>query len=315
MKINKTAVDFIVIACCTYKRPKQLERLIISLTEMYPPPDITIKILIIDNDKNKSAEVVFEKFKNKADIHYIVEENKGLSNVRNRALRTAIELNASHIAFIDDDEIADKNWLINHINFYNKFEDIYISSGLVNFKFENKHPNYIVNNNIFKSYNNKNLGKIKKTCGCGNVFMPLNIVKENNIYFSEEFNLSGGEDTDFFNHFSCNNYNIGWNYNAITYEIVDNSRTNVKWILKRAYNNGRITGYTKINNKKTFIEKKLYIINELFKLVLNSILAPCSILFGMTVFVNKLIDVSGNIGKISGASQYKLSNFYGENND
>ena len=26
--------------------------------------------------------------------------------------------------FIDDDEIADKNWLINHIEFYDNFENI-----------------------------------------------------------------------------------------------------------------------------------------------------------------------------------------------
>ena len=38
------------------------------------------------------------------------EEEKGLSNVRNRAIKEAFKLGAGHIAFIDDDEIADINW-------------------------------------------------------------------------------------------------------------------------------------------------------------------------------------------------------------
>lgn len=312
MKTTKTVVDFVVIACCTYKRPRQLERLIISLTEMSPPPDITIKILIIDNDKNKSAEVVFEKFKNKADIHYIVEENKGLSNVRNRALRTAIELNASHIAFIDDDETADKNWITAHVDFYNRFENIYISNGPVYPKFKENTPNYIIKNKIFAPYSCEQLGKIKRICPSNNVFLALNIVKDNEIYFSQGFNSSGGEDTDFFTRMSSAGFCIGWNYNAVVFEVQDENRTNIKWILERAYNVGRTTGYLKIKNKKKLIKKILYITDKFMKIILNIIISIFSILFGPTAFVNKLTDLAGYFGNIAGASNLKLSNYYGE---
>lgn len=309
MSIVKPIVRSVVIACCTYKRPEKLEQLLASLIEM-TPVDVPVKVLIVDNDKEKSAQTVCEKYKNKLDIHYVVEKSKGLANVRNRALKTAIELDASHIAFIDDDEIADKNWLVAHVDFYNRFENIYVSNGPVYFEFAENTPDYIIKNKIFNPYNNKQLGKIKRVYPSNNVFFALKIIKDNEIYFSKEFNSSGGEDTDFFTRISSLGCCIGWNYNAIVYEFQDENRTDIKWILKRAYNNGRITGYLKIKNNKK--KKILYIADKCLKIIFSVVISIFSILLGKTVLLNNLVDVFCNSGKIVGASTSKLSNYYGE---
>lgn len=305
--IVKSEIKYITIACCTYKRPIQLERLLNSLTTLNLPADIKTEVIIVDNDSEKSAEEITKKFKESLNIHYVVQSQKGLANVRNKALETAIELGATHLAFVDDDEIVDANWLMAHVDLYNRFENIYISNGPVYSKFENKYPNYITNNNIFKAYSNKKLGKIKTTCPSNNVFLPLNIIKENNIYFSQEFNSSGGEDTDFFTRLTLAGFNIGWNYNAIIYEIVDNNRTNLKWILHRAFYNGSTSAYLKIKNNKNL---SLYIMSKSINLLFNSVLAVFSICLGLTCFVNRLIDISANIGNICGAVTLNLTKSY-----
>ena len=123
---NKSEIKHIIIACCTYKRTDELARLLGNLQDINYPEKIKTEILVVDNDTNESAKPLCEKFSN---IRYTVAHKKGFASVRNKALEESIKLGATHIAFIDDDEIADENWLINHVDFYNRFEEINISSG------------------------------------------------------------------------------------------------------------------------------------------------------------------------------------------
>lgn len=301
MQSEKSGIKHIAVAICTYKRKTELERCLLSLLEIKYPDNIKTEILIIDNDIEKSAQDVYENFKDRLNIKYFIENKKGLSSVRNKALKEAIALNASHIAFIDDDEIADKNWLINHIDFYNNFENIYISNGPTYKKFDKDYPDYIINNTMFDTISRKELGKFKKTCASGNVFFPLNIVKEENIYFDEKFNFSGGEDTDFFGKLSKLGYNIGWNYNAVNYEIVCSERANVKWILKRAFHNGYYVSVTKFLNKKYDYKRILYIFNKFITAIANLVLIILSLPFGMTKIINSITILNKNLGKLCGA--------------
>ena len=201
---NKYNIEYVVIAICTYKRPNLLKQAIDSILCINFNNEIRTEILIIDNDKNESAKEVVNEFVNKSKIkiHYFVEEKVGLSNVRNRALIEGINLNATHLAFIDDDEIADKDWLVEHINFYNSEKNIFVSSGPTYSKFIKDYPSYIKKNNVFKTVSTKPHGLIRDNCATGNVFFPLNIIKDNNIYFSQDHNFIGGEDGEFFGRIS-----------------------------------------------------------------------------------------------------------------
>lgn len=310
MQINKPKISHIVIAVCTYKRKSELERCILSLSKMNFP-DIKTEILIVDNDQNRSGECVFEKFKNQLDIHYVVEENQGLSNVRNKALKEAINLGGSHLAFIDDDEIADIDWLINHVDFYNRFEEIFISSGPTYKKFDKDYPDYIINNSVFSVISRKELGTFKKTCASGNVFFPLDIVRENNIYFDEKYNFSGSEDTDFFGRLSKAGYKIGWNYNAVNFEIVQSSRANVKWILKRAFHNGYSVSMTKFPDKKFNFNRIFYAFKKFIALIINLFTIIFSIPFGMTVILNSFVRFNKNFGKFYGTIFPIKRKYYG----
>lgn len=305
---EKSEITKIIIACCTYKRAKKLERLLNNLCELNYPNDIETEILIVDNDFEQSAKDVVEKFRNKLNINYVVEEEKGLSNVRNKALMEAIQLGASHIAFIDDDEIADINWLINHIKFYNKFEEIYISSGYTYKKFEYNYPNYILKNRIFKTPHAKKLGEHRETCATGNVFFPLNIVNENKIYFSNEFNKSGSEDTDFFSRINKSGFKIGWNCNAINYEIIGKERATINWILKRAFHIGFSVALRECKANPQIRGK--YILSRSFTIIWDSFYSIVSIFLGITKFINAVTLLSKDIGKLFGALILKNNNYY-----
>lgn len=309
-KTKKSAINYILICCCTYKRPEKLARLLRSLKEINYPVGIKTEILVVDNDRNSSAKGVCESSVLPVKLHYVTEEKKGLSNARNRALFKGIELFASHIAFIDDDEVADINWLVNHVDFYNRFENIYISSGPTYKKFEQNYPDYILENRIFRVHSSKKLGQVKKTCASGNVFFPINICEENDIYFSEEFNYSGSEDTDFFSRLSGLGFEIGWNYNAVNHEIVDEERASLKWILNRAFHNGYSVALTKCNGNN--LKRLTYILSHLCSVIYGLFCSLVFVFLGFTKFFNSLTLLSKNLGKLFGALIMRKSNYYGE---
>ena len=309
---KKPDIQSVIIAICTYKRPQKLQRLMNNLCEISYPKETTTKILIVDNDFEQSAKEIYEKFKEVLDIEYVCEPDLGLSNVRNKALKEALKLNATHLAFIDDDEIAEKDWLLKHIEFYNSFEKIYISSGPTLKKFEIDIPKHISDNNVFKVSFRKENGTIKKTCASGNVFFPLAIIEESGIYFDENFNFSGSEDTDFFGKLSLAGYPIGWNNSAINYEIEGIERLNINWILKRAFHNGYSVSMTKFLNKKFTVKRFFYILKKILTVGINMLTTVITIPFGKTKCLNMFTKTAKNSGKLIGAINPKRKVYYGK---
>lgn len=299
--VIKSEIKYVVVACCTYKRPKELERLLNNLLGLNYPDGIKTDILIVDNDIEQSAKQVCEKFSDQLNIKYTNEEKKGFANVRNKALEESINLGATHIAFIDDDEIADENWLVNHIDFYNRFEEIYISSGPTIKLFSGDCPEYIRHNKLFSTSKSKKSGDLKSTCASGNVFFPLDIIGD--LRFNEDFNTSGSEDTEFFFKLNSLGYKIGWNNEAVNYEIVNKNRMNIRWILKRAYQNGYSAGAIKFKNQN---QKKLqYILSKLLSIIINFGFIILAVPFGRTKLLNACTILVKNIGKFIGALNLK----------
>ena len=103
----------VAITVVTYRRPESLKRLLDSLNGLRfqhgDPP--RIRICIVDNDAEQSAKAVVEnhRFSRDWELFYDVVEQRGLSHVRNRAIELSAQ--ADFLVFIDDDQVADENWL------------------------------------------------------------------------------------------------------------------------------------------------------------------------------------------------------------
>ncbi len=89
---------------CTRNRPDQLRRALRSLRTQSVAPS---EILVIDNAPFDEClrELVAHEF---PGVRYVREPIPGLDFARNRALRAA---NAEIVAFLDDDAVADREWV------------------------------------------------------------------------------------------------------------------------------------------------------------------------------------------------------------
>lgn len=107
----------ITLAVVTKERTRKLDRMLGSVLRQRMRP---LKVLLIDNDPNKSAYKIFLKYKNFLPIEYFCEEKPGVPMARNRALKL---VDSQYLAFADDDCVLDKNWILvaeKNVNFYPK---------------------------------------------------------------------------------------------------------------------------------------------------------------------------------------------------
>lgn len=96
------------VVMCTYNRADLLEKAIASLVDQRV--DFDYDILIVDNSSTDHTQDVIQAAvaSSPIPIRSVIEAKPGISAARNRSLR---EARGEWIASIDDDEVADPNWL------------------------------------------------------------------------------------------------------------------------------------------------------------------------------------------------------------
>jgi len=97
---------------CTYNRAQTLAPTVVSLLAQKMPENVGWEILIVDNNSKDETRAVVEDFQKRFPrrVRYLFESKQGLSHARNAGIQNA---NGQIIAFIDDDETADPEWLVN----------------------------------------------------------------------------------------------------------------------------------------------------------------------------------------------------------
>ena len=308
----KSEIKFIAITCNTISRTHMLEKCLDSLKHLKKPENIRIEIIVADNDIEGSARQTVEKAAKNSTvkIHYFIEEKRGLSFARNKLLKEAVNLGATHIAIIDDDDIADENWLINLVDMYNNHPEASIISGPEYAVFDAEYPKFLTQNNIFAQTTTKKKGEIRPTSSTHNSFFPTSIMTEENIWFDPSFVFMGGEDGDFFSKAQTAGYVIAFNPDAIVREINDKNRVNINWILNRNFYNGYSGSYLKFKNKKYSLSRIFYILKTFAITLIDLIFVPLSLLGGLTFFLNTIGLICKNAGKCMGAITPRPLDYY-----
>jgi len=112
----KTSTKFKVsVVTPTRNRSKLLEKCLASLTSQTIRPH---EIIIVDNNSTDNTKKIISKYKSRIDIKYIYLNQGTYPEFYNSGIYQA---SGQIIAFLDDDCIADKNWVRNTIIAHNKY--------------------------------------------------------------------------------------------------------------------------------------------------------------------------------------------------
>jgi glycosyltransferase involved in cell wall biosynthesis len=101
----------ISVVVCTHNRAKSLRQALVSLYDLETGGRFTYEILVVDNaSPDHTSEVIQAAAKeSKAPLRGVHEPTKGIVAARNRGV---LEAAGQWIGFFDDDQLADRQWLL-----------------------------------------------------------------------------------------------------------------------------------------------------------------------------------------------------------
>jgi glycosyltransferase involved in cell wall biosynthesis len=117
----------ITASICTYDRYDLLPQTIDSLLIQNLPPD-RYRILVIDNspDHARAREYGSKCAAAAANLTYVVVDTPGVANARNVAARLCA---TPYLAFVDDDAVAEADWLAEILAVFERFGDRAVAVG------------------------------------------------------------------------------------------------------------------------------------------------------------------------------------------
>jgi glycosyltransferase involved in cell wall biosynthesis len=230
--------NLILIGVCTYKRPGMLSTLLAASAKLRPPQGLQLALLIVDNDPEGTARAAVENARQTSPIpvYYRIERKRGISNARNRVLEEAILLDASYLAFIDDDEIMPPHWLAELYRVLCE-TGADAAGGPSYWDLQPDAPAWqhaLPTSPRYEAlYGARAKHKLWLYPSTNNVLMRASIYREFQTRFDVRFGMTGGEDTDFFRRAKEAGARYAFAKSAAVFETVPPSRLTLGWRFRR----------------------------------------------------------------------------------
>ncbi|MFQ3615819.1 MAG: glycosyltransferase family 2 protein [Cyanobacteriota bacterium] len=225
----------VTVCVITYQRPEGLKRLLEGLSKLeFAQLQPKVHVVVVDNDQSGQAL----HFCNQLASDYpwgltaCIEPQRGISYARNRAIAIAPP-DTDFIAFIDDDEVPEPNWL-EQLLLTQIQHQADVVHGPVLPHFQPDAPLWAIRGRFFEPRRYPT-GHLLEAAYTNNVLLRAALVQNQKNIFQERFALMGGEDSYFFRCLHQSGKKLVWANEAIVYEWIPNSRTTVRWILQRGY--------------------------------------------------------------------------------
>jgi len=233
------------ICICTYRRPHVAETMR-SLASLKLKPDWQIRIIVADNDEKPSAQPLVEAAASECalNVTYIHAPARNISIARNACLDAAT---APLIAFIDDDELAEPNWL-------NVLMTVMESSkpaavlGPVHALYGPDAPAWMRRGDFHSVIPVWVRGEII-TGYSGNSLLQKSAI--GTLRFRKDLGRTGGEDTVFFTALHQAGGTIAYAPDAVATEIVPKERASLRWLINRHFRGGQTHGFLLLEKQGT----------------------------------------------------------------
>lgn len=220
----------VLIGVCTYKRPQMLRDCLDSLTQQLVPPNISAAIVVVDNESDPAAETIVDEFYqiSPIPIYYVHEPRRGIACARNAVIGKAMSLRADHIAFIDDDETAEPDWIANLM--VPEYLEVPVLMGWQRLTYPESLPFWTVQ----RKETCPREGRSLKTASTNNVRFSSALVRAG-LRFDETLGLMGGEDNEFFAAAGRAGFAIRQTARAVTHETAHMQRLTYRAQMYRMY--------------------------------------------------------------------------------
>ncbi len=248
---------FISIVVCTYSL-NNYQNLKDAVDSLLNQTYKEMEIIIVVDGNQKLYEKIVKTYNNQKKIRVAAsKENIGSSGVRNIGIKAS---QGNVIAFMDDDAVAEKSWVENLVNTYQKFDAIAAGGKMLPI-WLCKQPDYFPDELgwlvgiTYKGFAQEKIAEVRNTFGSNmsfkrEVFEKIGLFNEGFGFAKRGTSYIQAEEAEFALRMK-NKLGKGVIYNpeAIVYHKIPQSRVKVKMLFKRAF----YQGYSKAIIKKKII--------------------------------------------------------------
>ncbi|MCZ2498416.1 glycosyltransferase [Xylophilus sp. Kf1] len=224
------------VCICTFKRPGLLGVLLAEL-ERQIGPDAGVEFVVADNDPAHSAREVLAEWSRRLPLRSVHVPVPNIAAARNAVVAAA---RAPWLAFIDDDESPDANWLERLRQAQLRFAaDVVLAPVLP--RYVPGTPDWLRLGGYFDRPRFATGTRIgTRDARTGNVLLRADRVRAlGDTPFDVAFGRTGAEDTVLFRELLARGAVFVWCDEATVQEEVPLARANTGWLLRRSYRLGQ----------------------------------------------------------------------------
>ena len=238
------------VCIATYRRPEGLERLLRSLAGLAPETR-EFEIIVVDNDAARTADPVVRRAAHDGlAVRYLEEPERNISKARNRGVHAAT---GEFVAFIDDDEIAAPDWLLNLQRALIAAEAD-AAFGPVIPRFAATPPRWIRELGFYDDRALPTFAELPwHDTRTSNALVRTSALAALSHLFDEELGVEGGEDVELFARLAERGARLISVEDARVYEDIGAERLTRNWMVRRYLRNGIIIQHVsgrRLSNRK-----------------------------------------------------------------
>jgi succinoglycan biosynthesis protein ExoM len=281
----------IAICVCTFRRNSLLEDLLRRLMTIDTNGLFEYSVMIIDNDADRRAFPIVEQFTKDypVSLRYASEPEENIARARNLAVSCSVT--ADYVAFIDDDEYPNKDWLVLMLNTLRDC-NADASFGPVKPHFEQTPPGWITKGRLLErdSFPTGTILTQARYTRTGNVLMMRKMMSDR-VPFDPKYGKTGGEDVDFFRRQLAQGRVFVWCNEAPVFESVPPEKMTREYLLRRAL----LRGVVAARREGASLPE---VIKSIAALSLYAVALPFLFVTGQHRFMRTLVRFCDHAGKL-----------------
>lgn len=293
----------VLIGVCTYKRPIMLDRCLSSIKELEIAHAFCVECVVVNNAIEPLSDQILQRYScAKIQFTFLHCLERGIPFARNIILEYADNYRFDYCLFIDDDEVAYKDWVIELIHSRDRYDADVVQGQVVN--------NYAISPWLIRPLMRKKKfimqdGAILKSISTCNVLISKELFAREcmGLRFDGYYRLTGGSDAAYFERAAnIKNLNMIFSSQALVEEDIPVERCNLRHYFMRFARNENNKVFSK--TRQVGIKSALPVHFSRFcfsflKFIVFSCLALI-FLFLPNVFRRMILNALVNLGRIYG---------------